>query len=94
MKAQDLLPIGARVCYSDSRLESFRRSLSGFGYMRPDPKRLRADEAMEALKAWRGTVTEQLLPTKANPYGFGYAILDDAGATHRCVSYYVQEAKS
>lgn len=86
------LKIGDRVRYSVYRLDSFRRSHSGFGYMRPDPKRRAAEEALEAISAERGTIVG------VKPQG--YRVKWDASAKYPngcesdTIAYYVDSVDS
>jgi hypothetical protein len=89
VSAPGLIPIGAAVRYSAERIESFRRNHSGFDYLRPDPRRFRADDAMEELQAWRGTVTEHLAP-HGNVVSWGYAVKGIDGGTMTCMAHVIQ----
>jgi hypothetical protein len=84
------IPVGARVRYSAEKVEAKRRNLSGFDYMRPDPKRLQAERWLADFQAWRGTVTAHLSGDCEHSAAPGYEIAQDGGGIMRCLPHVVE----
>jgi hypothetical protein len=90
MRAPLPIPVGARVRYSAEKVHAKRRNLSGFDYMRPDPKRLQAERWLADFQAWRGVVTAHLSGNDATSAAPGYEIAQDGGGIMRCLPHVVE----
>jgi hypothetical protein len=75
------LKVGDRVRYSHHKIESFRRSHSGFNYMKGDRRRATADELMQELLDERGVVLE-VHPPHGNVLAYGYKVLWEPSARY------------